>query len=258
MRLAAFLLIGLAARAASVGPAKGHLLVAGGGTLGPEIVNRFLELAGGPDGLIVYIPTADERNEFPADFAKTNFLAKAGARNIVVLHTRDKALADTPQFAEPLKRARGVWFAGGRQWRLVDSYLGTRVHRELDALLKRGGVIGGTSAGATIQGSFLVRGARSGNTIMVDPTYRTGMGFLKNVAIDQHLLARQREKDLTGVVRDYPKLLGIGIDESTAILVQGDRFEVIGKSKVAIYEPGKEYYFLGTGDRFDLKKRRKQ
>ena len=145
-----------------------------------------------------------------------------------------------------------MWFPGGRQWRLVDAYLGTRTQRELEAVLARGGVIGGTSAGATIQGSYLVRGAREGNTIMMAPGYEVGFGYLKNVAVDQHLLARKREKDMLQVVEKHPELLGIGIDEGTAIVVQGDQFEVIGASKVAIYENGKPYFFLSPGDRFDL------
>ena len=253
---AAFLLAALAP-AASVGPSKGTLLVVGGGKLGPEVVDKFLELAGGPEAPIVYIPTADERNEFPADLAAKNFLAAAGAKRVVVLHTRDPKQADTEAFVAPLKTARAVWFAGGRQWRLVDAYAGTKVEKELAAVLKRGGVIGGTSAGATILGSFLVRGARSGNTIMVDDTYQRGFGYLRNVAIDQHLLARKREKDLLPVVERFPKLLGLGIDEATAVVVRGDRFEVIGASKVAIYQHAKDYYFLAPGERFDLKARRR-
>jgi cyanophycinase len=143
----------------------------------------------------------------------------------------------------------------------VDAYLGTRTEREMRAVLGRGGVIGGSSAGATIQGSYLVRGAREGNRIMMARGYEQGFGYLKDVAIDQHLLRRQRERDLVPVVRAHPELLGIGIDESTAIVVEGDRFEVIGASTVGIYDghdhDGKRYYFLAPGDRFDLAARRK-
>jgi len=256
-RLSLLVLAAVAASAASVGPDRGSLVVVGGGTLGPDLVNRFLELAGGVEAPIVFIPTADERSQFPPDFAASTFLAMAGARHVTVLHTRDKAVADTEAFVAPLKTARGVWFAGGRQWRLVDAYLGTRVEKELQALLKRGGVIGGTSAGATILGSFLVRGARSGNTVMIDETYQQGLGFLRNVAVDQHLLVRKRERDMLEVVARHPRLLGLGIDEGTAVVVRGDRAEVIGPSKVAIYEHGKEFYFLQAGDRFDLKRRRR-
>lgn len=246
--------------AASIGPSHGSLVIVGGGNIGPEIVKRFIALAGGPDAPIVFIPTADEGE--PKVDPKATFLAKAGMTNITVLHTRDRKLADTEEFAAPIRKAKAVWFSGGRQWRLADSYLGTRTGAEMHRLLKRGGVIGGTSAGATILGSYLVRGAPEGNTIMMSPGHEQGLGFLRNCTIDQHLITRHRENDLVAVIDAHPDLLGIGIDESTAIVVQGDRFEVIGASKVAIYNPkrpagadGKRYYFLKAGDHFDLKRR---
>ena len=90
---------------------------------------------------------------------------------------------------------------------------------------------------------------------MMAPGYEQGFAFLRGVAIDQHLLKRKREKDLVAVIAAHPQLLGIGLDEGTAVIVQGDRFEVVGASKVAIYEPHKSYYFLSAGDRFDLKTR---
>ena len=90
---------------------------------------------------------------------------------------------------------------------------------------------------------------------MMAPGYEHGFGFLRGVAVDQHLLKRKREKDMLAVVAAHPQLLGIGIAESTAVIVQGDKFEVVGPSKVAIYEHGKPYYFLSAGDRFDLKTR---
>jgi cyanophycinase len=254
------LLLGLLAAACSlaqtVGPARGALLVAGGGKLGPEILDRFIELAGGTRAPVIVIPTAQEDALIPAGWLEKSALAAAGLKNLVPLHTRDRTLADSEEFVAPLRTARGVWFEGGRQWRLVDAYLGTRTERELFALLGRGGVIGGSSAGATIQGSYLVRGAREGNAVMMAPGYERGMGFLRNVAIDQHLLARKRQEDMVAVVRAHPELLGIGIDERTAIVVHGDRFEVVGASRVAIYEAGKPYCFLAPGDRFDLAARR--
>jgi cyanophycinase len=237
----------------AVGPPKGSVLAAGGGKLGPEVLNKFIDLAGGRDALIVFIPTALDPQ--PANLAEANILRKAGARNLTILHTTDRKVADSKTFVKPLRRARGVWLGGGRQWRLVDAYLNTRTLRELRAVLYRGGVIGGSSAGATILGSYLVRGAREGNRIMMAPGYERGFGFLRGVAIDQHLLKRNRENDLVPVIKAHPSLLGIGLDEGTAVIVQGDRFEVVGPSKVAIYEPDKPYYFLSAGDRFNLKTR---
>lgn len=235
------------------------MLAVGGGPIGPELAKRFIQLAGGPDALIVVIPTAGTRDDYDENGAFPNFLRQAGARNFKLLHTRDRAESDTPEFNEPLTRAGGVWFGGGRQWRLVDSYLNTRTHRELVALLERGGIIGGSSAGATIQGSYLVRGAREGNELMMAPGYEEGLGFLRGVGIDQHWMTRGRQRDMIEVIEAHPDLLGIGIDESTAILVLGDRLEVIGRSKVGIYEnrflkngSSNPYRLLSPGDLFDL------
>lgn len=249
----------LALAAAQVGPERGTLIAVGGGAIGPEIARRFVEAAGGVNAPVVVIPTAGERDDYSAAFAQKGFPRSAGMTNITVLHTRDRKLADSPEFAAPIAKARAVWFAGGRQWRLVDAYLGTRTERELHALLQRGGVIGGSSAGATIQGSYLVRGAREGNTIMMARGYERGFGFLRGVAVDQHLIKRKRENDMVAVVQAHPELLGIGIDEGTAIVVRGDSFEVVGASKVAVYDQARPpYYFLSPGDVFDLASRRKR
>ncbi|MGH9768691.1 MAG: cyanophycinase [Blastocatellia bacterium] len=244
----------------STGPKKGSLVIVGGGRIPQSISEKFIALAGGPNANFVYIPTAAEdsaRLTLSADESPRLF----GLKNVTVLHTRDRNEANTEKFVAPLRKATGVWFGGGRQWRLVDSYLDTRAHKELLAVLERGGVIGGSSAGATIQGSYLVRGAREGNQIMMAKGYEIGLGFLKNTAIDQHIDTRKRENDLTEVIRVHPELLGIGLYESTAIVVQDNKFEVIGEGKVAITDgkerDGKNYYLLSAGERFDLKARAK-
>jgi aminobenzoyl-glutamate utilization protein B len=246
--------------APSVGPRAGTLVIDGGAN-NPETKRRFVELAGGPAAEFVVIPTASERDELDLKRESQLFIQGFGVEAVTVLHTRDRAVADTEAFVAPLKTARGVWFGGGRQWRLVDAYMGTRTQRELEAVLARGGVIGGGSAGATIQGSYLVRGAREGNRIMMANGYEDGFGYLRGVAIDQHLLVRGRQDDLVEVIDKKPGLLGLGIDEPTAIVVQGDRFEVIGKSVVGIYDgkdhDGKRYFFLAPGDQYDLKLRKR-
>ena len=178
-----------------------------------------------------------------------------------MLHTRDRKVADSEAFVKPIREARGVFFGGGRQWRLADSYLDTATHKELIALLNRGGVIGGSSAGASILASFMVRGDTKSNEKMIGD-HTVGLGFLKNAAIDQHLLRRNRQFDMLEVIDKHPQLLGIGIDENTAIVVEGDRFDVIGKSYVVVYSnkpvvgSNGRFYFLGAGDRFDMKERK--
>jgi cyanophycinase len=239
------------------GPEKGTLIIAGGGKLGPEIVGRFITLAGGPGANIVVIPTAGEDATYGPDCECLKMFEALGATHLTVLHTKDRREADSEGFVSPLKSATAVWLVGGRQWRLVDSYLGTRTEAEIKNLLARGGVVGGTSAGASIQASYMVRGARSGNEIMMAPGYEGGFSLIRGVAIDQHVTARHREGDLDAVVVKHPDLLGIGIDQSTAIEVKRDGFKVIGAGHVFIHD-GKEqpngghYFLLKAGDRFDL------
>jgi cyanophycinase len=243
----------------SKGLINGSLVIAGGGRLHSDVIERFIELAGGAQASIIVIPTAQEENVANKGPDLTAF-EQAGATNITILHTNDRNLADTEEFAAPIKLAHAVWFSGGRQWRLADAYLHTKVHQELNALLGRGGAIGGTSAGATIQGSYMVRGDTQTNTILMGD-HEEGLGFLENVTIDQHLIRRNRHFDLVDVISAHPELLGIGIDEGTAIVVQGTNFEVIGKSYVAIYDKaymnttGGKFYFLSPGDSFNLETR---
>jgi len=242
-----------------VGPASGAVLAAGGGALGAEIYQRFVQLAGGPGARVVVIPTASADDGFPGGWAGVFSLRKAGAI-VTVLHTRDRKVANAEYFIRPLQEASGVWFTGGRQWRLVDAYLGTRTQEELYALLERGGVVGGTSAGASMLASYLVRGSVKDNRIVMAPGYEEGFGLLRGVAVDQHLLARGREHDLLEVLGTHPDLLGIGLDEGAAIVVRGDRAEVFGRSRVAVYNlrgptPG-PMSWLAPGDVYDLGARR--
>ena len=257
MFVAALAVSAAPAWAQQVGPARGALVLVGGNMQDPAIVERFLELAGGPDAPIVLIPTAGGAESYDETWRGGDAFRAAGATRLAVLHTTDRDTASTDTFVEPLRHARGVWFGGGRQWRLADAYLDTKVHEALREVLNRGGVIGGSSAGATILGSYLVRGDTRTNTIMMGD-HEEGFGLLRNVGVDQHLLRRNRQFDLIDVVRARTCLLGIGIDEDTAIVVQGDRFEVIGRSYVAIYDherlldSGGLFYLLAPGDAYDL------
>ena len=247
--------------APTVGPPAGTLVAAGGGPLGRDILERFVESAGGESARIVVIPTAAKGEGFGPDWYGAAPFRHAGVASVTVLHTRDALTADGPDFVGPLLSATGVWISGGQQWRLVDAYLGTRTHRELEAVLARGGVVGGTSAGASILASFLVRGSKDDRGRVVADEYDKGFGFMKAVAVDQHLITRSRQTDLFQVLGRRPDLLGIGLDEGAAIVVRGDRAEVIGTSRVAIYgardreEEEESYYFLSPGDVFDLASR---
>ncbi len=256
-------------------PANGSLIIIGGAANADIFFEKFAELAGGKDAEIVVIPTAAGDSYLKRDPDFINYkriFSNRGFTNITVLHTKDSKEANDPKFYTPLETATGVWITGGRQWRLVDSYMGTKTLDAMNALLNRGGVISGSSAGATIQGSYLARGDTKTNTIMMGD-HEEGFGFITNIAIDQHLLKRNRQFDIFNILDHRPELLGIGLDENTGILVQGNQFEVIGESYVAIYdrkmwssdkqeyrrlpEGSRAFYFLSAGMKYDLLKREK-
>jgi cyanophycinase len=241
------------------GPRHGYLIISGGADYHLDIP-RLIAMAGGPrKARIVVIPTASvTRPETATQLAHycTDPGTFAGV-HCTVLHTTDRAVANSAAFVKPLESATGVWLVGGRQWRLADAYNGTRTLREIFAVLDRGGVVGGGSAGASIQASFMVRGSEhpNDNHIMMAPGHETGFGLFTNVAIDQHVDVRYRENDLAAVMRAHPQLLGLGLDQGTSITVHGDGFVVNGPGRVAVWDGrdhnGKGYYYLHTGDRFN-------
>jgi cyanophycinase len=272
LALMAALLAGTAfAQEPEYGPAKGTLVIQGGGTdVGTGIFETFINKAGGLGANIVVVPTAGGNKNQDGSWKVYNeeqvvaAWKKRGATNVHMLHTHDPKVADTEDFAKILRDANAVWFDGGRQWNVVDSYANTLTLREFHKVLERGGVIGGSSAGATIQGDYLVRGAIAGSEIVMtpEPEHEHGFAFLRKVAIDQHINTRNRWDDIIPVIKKYPNMLGIGLSEGTAIVVTGDRFQVIGKWKVAVhdntrvYQPWeKPYYVLSIGDVYNMKTR---
>jgi cyanophycinase len=243
-----------ASRAASqIDPAgiKGSLVICGGGRLPEAVVKKHLELAGGDQARIVIIPTAAQR----ADNAEAGDLLRSWRRFktqwVKVLHTRSKERANDPEFVAPLKEATGVWFDGGQQSRIAEAYEGTAVERELHALLDRGGVIGGTSAGAAVMSRVMI--AR-GNPVA---EIAVGLDLLPDAVIDQHFLKRNRKPRLLAVLEKHPGLVGFGIDEGTALIVQGRRLEVLGDSSVTVCLAASEScpareIILEPGDTADL------
>lgn len=261
------------------GPSNGALIAHGGGNLDNDSIFKeiFLKLAGGPNSNLIYIPSAfsdeqlngQQKNHLDPNFAANRF----GFNKATILHTRSPKEADSESFVRPFMEAKAVFITGGRQWRLADSYLGTKTYQELINLLHRGGVIAGSSAGATIQGSFLVRGNSKpdDNRIMIGD-HQKGFSLIANAAIDQHLLEMNRQFDMIEVLKIHPDLLGISIDANTSIVVKGHEMTVFGSSYVAIYDGPliskerenfydlhaeiKGFYLLRHGNRYDIKARK--
>jgi cyanophycinase len=236
-------------------PGKGSLVIIGGGRTPLEVAKKFVELSGGPQAKFVVVPAASERPQ--PDESETTWLKKLGAEKVVVFHPKSRAEANSPEFLAQLKDAGGIWFGGGRQWRTVDAFEGTAAVEAFHDVLRRGGAIGGSSAGATIQGEYLVRGSPVINTIMMAEGYERGFGFLPGAAIDQHFTQRKRQPDMELLKRTYPQLLGIGIDEGTAVIVRGTKAEVMGPATVSFYPPGdkdSQPTVLKAGETYDLER----
>jgi len=230
----------------------GHLLIVGGGPIPPEISRRFVELAGGPDkARIVVFPMAsgdpDAGIEMTGDFERLG----ARAERIVL----DHAQADTEEAVKRLDGVTGIWFGGGDQANLTAALGGTRVEAAMHRLLAAGAVLGGTSAGAAVMTTPMLTGEErhvGGLRPPADPksplaAYMTvarddvetvpGFGFLSGAVVDQHFIRRRRSNRLLSVVLEHPHLVGVGIDESTAVEVGPDgRWRVLGESAAMIFD----------------------
>ncbi len=235
--------------------ANGSLVIIGGGGIPKGLVDRFVELAGGKEAKIVVLPTAVP-NPSPREGIAAAF-RKAGAKSAIVLPGNTPDVVESKEYLDAMKEATGIWFGGGRQWHFVDAYENTRLLPLMHDVLKRGGVIGGSSAGATIQGEYLCRGGVFTNFDIAYEGYERGFSFLPGVAIDQHFAQRKRFKDMSALMKLFPQYLGIGLDETTAIVVRGSVAEVVGKNQVHFYDAAKpEHESLSHGARYDLKARK--
>ena len=242
---------------------NGSLMIVGGGGLPSGLMEQFVELAGGEAAKLVYVPCSENEDVGENHRILTTW-KRMGVEQVAFIHTKDRIQANTDEaFMEPLREATGIWFGGGRQWNFADSYYGTQTHALMKKVLERGGVIGGSSAGASIQARYLARATPIGNFRPMAPGYeRGGLGFIGGVAIDQHFSQRRRQPDMTSLVNTHPQLLGIGIDETTAIIVRGSLANVVGKGRVFFYDRNlpvhpdqPDFIDLPAGSTYDLASR---
>lgn len=205
---------------------RGTLVICGGGEMSDEVLDQFVEAAGGDAARVVVITTATETADSDEiEDELESWRARKLAR-LTVLHTRSRETANDPEFASPLADATGVWFVGGNQAWLADTYLGTVSEQFIHGVMRRGGVVGGISAGAAIMSSVMIR---NGET---SPEMGRGFGLLPGTVIDQHFLARHRQERLLGALAAHPGMVGLGIDEGAAVVVRGCRMKVVGDSDV--------------------------
>ena len=233
-------------------PIRGSLVIAGGGALPNLIYERFLELGGGPKANLVIVPTASVIADSPDILVRLPIWQQLHPGPITILHAETRENSCEEDFCKPLDSATAVWFIGGDQNLITERYLGTPVEPALHRVLSRGGVIGGTSAGAAIMSRVMIAGGR--NT----PMMATGLGFLPNTIVDQHFIKRSRKDRLHAALKLHPDLVGVGIDEDTALVCRPDGYEVIGNSSVLLClgaTPNRQEITetVPTGQKFDLR-----
>ncbi|MFN0158021.1 MAG: cyanophycinase [Bacteroidota bacterium] len=226
------------------GKEAGHLLIIGGGTRTPEMMDRFITLADGRHrGKIIVLPMASSEAETTGMEQVEQFRAQ-GVKNVdYIILNREQA--SDPAAMKMFEGVTGVFLSGGDQSRLTAAIGGTPVHDWLKTLYRNGGTISGTSAGAAVMSKVMITGDEILNTdsseafvFMKKGNIKTteGFGFLEDVIIDQHFVRRKRHNRLLSLVMENPRLLGVGIDEATCIVVTGDEFEVLGERTVVVYD----------------------
>jgi cyanophycinase len=257
---------------------KGHLVIIGGGDKTEYIIQKIINLAGGKDAKIFIIPNASSEPEESAKYSVDEFKS-LGCTNVdYILFTRSDA--DKDSLLEKLSGATGIFFSGGDQSYLTRDMLGTALLKKVFQIYENGGVISGTSAGAAVMSEVMITGNelinKDSSEIFIsiqknNVEVKEGFGFIKSAFIDQHFIKRKRLNRSISVVLENPDLLGIGIDESTCIVVNPDEtFEVLGENQVMIFDAtnchdikldkngnlgtkNMRMHILLNGDKFDLK-----
>jgi len=212
-------------------PFQGTLLLCGGGVIPLAIRDEFYQLGNGAEGSLVLIPTASPRSDGGEYTMWIDYWSGFRWKNVKVVHAANREDAFDLSLFSQLRTASAVWLSGGEQQRLSDRYAGTPIETELHALLARGGIVGGTSAGAAIASSNMIAGGR------VDPLFSTGLQFLPKMIIDQHFTQRKRHGRLLKAIEAHPGLCGLGIDESTGLFVSKNVSRVVGDGSVYLLNP---------------------
>jgi cyanophycinase len=240
---------------------RGTLFIVGGGPQPAALVKEFVDLAGGPRAKIIVFAMASS-DGLASGEEKAQDLRKLGANARNVWANTEQA--NTDSVAHLLDGATGVWFGGGDQVLLTKALKGTRTEAAIKRIYASGGVIGGTSAGAAVMSALMLTGderhpggdrpvrdsssASAYMTIARDNIVLTdGFGLLTDAVVDQHFLRRKRHNRLISVVLEHQPHLGVGIDESTALIVEGDgRWRIAGASVAVVYDARKSAITAGA------------
>ena len=201
-----------------------------------DIMRRFTQLAGGPSARIVVIASALDDGRLTSEgLARLQSRSSEmfGGAQVTVLHTRDRAQADSEEFVKPLKNATAVWIFGGDENHL-SVYVGTRTEREIKAVADRAGVLGGTSAGALVLAQFTTHVTADTPEQWAHPL--TGFKLLTNTIVIPHWSQRHSQLIIPETMKPHPGMIAIAVDEATAAVITGTKLEVVGEGKIGIYD----------------------
>ncbi len=221
---------------------KGKLVIIGGGSRPSAMVDRIIKESGiDTSGYGIILPMSSAEPDSAIYYSGKQFIEK-GIKNIYGLDfIKDEIL--TISKIDSIRNAKMIYISGGDQNRFMDIVAGTLIEKAIHESYAKGNLIAGTSAGAAIMSKMMISGSE-----LKHPDYastfknidaenieiKTGLGMLTNVIIDQHFVKRSRYNRLISAVIEHPDMLGIGIDEATAILVCGNNAEIIGDSQVIV------------------------
>ena len=223
---------------------QGHLLIVGGGETPVGVQKRFVALAGGEAARIAVLPMASSKSDEEAQEVARDFTRLGAEVQIVDIRPGE---ANSAAVVQALEGFTGYWFSGGDQSRLSGLLVGTRALQAVEARYLTGAVVGGTSAGASVMSRLMLTGKwrtprnseeeEQINIARGMKELAPGFGFFKGAIVDQHFMHRARYNRLISAVLDHPQLIGVGIDEETALLVRPDGlWEVLGTYYVKIFD----------------------
>lgn len=210
------------------------------------ILERFVQVCGGPQARLVVIPVASAVETTGERYAST--FQRLGAERVDILNPRSRREANSRKRLGAITEASGIFFTGGEQCRLAERILGTAVERAIRSANERGVVVGGTSAGASFLSSRMIRFGKSGSSPrlgMVD--LAPGLGLTSRFIVDQHFSRRNRTGRLLTAVSLCPDVMGLGLGEDTAAIVAGESLEVVGEGSVVIIDASRMTSSVGRG-----------
>lgn len=274
-----FLTISAGLSAQTIGPEKGTLYIHGGGRVNMAEFVTLVKIQTGKDQPVLRIITTAQGRRRHNAYEKgetwpmvKNLRGRFKLTDVEELYTLSPERANDSNFYGEIDRADAIFMSGGNQSYLTDAFLGTESYAAMKRLLDRGGVIGGASAGAQVQSSFMTRGDYQKRVILGDRKHQQGFGFITNSAFDVHVEERNREHDLFEVYHakksqlqdrdlDTSLILSIGIDQGTAIIVINNQLRVSGSGVVRIFDPllwaEREPFFqiINSGGSYSLSQR---